>query len=777
MADTVAASGLSSYMVALEEADTSAFLSVIRNTQHHNALLATKPALKWHPRSGRNAQYAQFEEHLRSVARAMGIKYEVVGHAVAPQQTESQHATRNAEAQQDASAAALAAWQVESTRLFDHALTAIDLSGMYQEDDRETVHSFESAPLADGHALVAWLRTFAAARGEALSAEMVQLLTEALDDFDAPLNRSNGGIALGSSQRRLEQIHRYTPQATTQLGGTAPPRGPTSTLDGSGASDHSMAVVEPITGGADDAACNSQPGTRSGGVSSGMPAPCERSLSVSGAIGGGALGRAADGSDAGQLVAQDNSQLLQQLRSSVWGGCSSGQLPLKATVKGLLSGNANGSLSGDARVSNARNALNGLLSGDARGAPSGFLTGHAGDLQVDSFTGDTGDAITSSLVDYTHSGALGSLITPAVDSLLGSADGKAFSDGDGANDGDVLNSLISLALDLVVGATLDALIGHTDDDADSFIGRSALINNSRPLASAPNGGSPDGLRDDGSLDSSSHGTLNGCAEGSVDSCSLVGLAEGGEDGALGSLFDGQLAACDGNGDGSVLGSLVTLTLGDVGGRVGSALAGALGQHSQRCRSSGLRGRTVPCAPTAQRALGDDSFEGCDGRDGDEPDAPGVSFDYTDGGSGDAPVSASHSSAADCSGAATSGGDTAGTGTATSNEQATSSDTAVGRGEFGSTGPGLASMGGTASVTCGDGSLLHSPLMVQHGGGPHYSPVDMADRYVCSSLDGMQWFQSIGDDLDDDVQLLRELGEDPELHLAFDVCDEWDASSH
>ena len=605
---------------------------------------------------------------------------------------------------------------------------------------------------------------------------MMQLLTEAIDDFDVPLDRSTGSTALGSSQHRLQHIHRYQPHSTTQLGGTAPRHGPgprrgpkapsPSRVRTSG---HSTAAVATLACGAISAARDSEPGTGAGGGDSTLAQP---------ALGGDAHGDAAvQCGAAGQLVAQDNSQLLQQLRSSVWGGCSSGQLPLKATVKGLLSGNANGSLSGDARVSNARNALNGLLSGDARGAPSGFLTGHAGDLQVDSFTGDTGDAITSSLVDYTHSGALGSLITPAVDSLLGSADGKAFSDGDGANDGDVLNSLISLALDLVVGATLDALIGHTDDDADSFIGRSALINNSRPLASAPNGGSPDGLRDDGSLDSSSHGTLNGCAEGSVDSCSLVGLAEGGEDGALGSLFDGQLAACDGNGDGSVLGSLVTLTLGDVGGRVGGALAGALGQHSQRCRSSGLRGRTVPCAPTAQRALGDDSFEGCDGRDGDEPDAPGVSFDYTDGGSGDAPVSASHSSAAACSGAATSGGDTAGTGTATSNEQATSSDTAVGRGEFGSTGPGLASMGGTASVTCGDGSLLHSPLMVQHGGGPHYSPVDMADRYVCLSLDGLQWFQSIGDDLDDDVQLLRELGEDPELHLAFDVCDEWDASSH
>ena len=74
MADTVAASGLSSYMVAMGEADTSAILNVIRNTQHHNSLLATKPGFKWRPRDGRNAQYTQYEEHLRTVARTMGIK-------------------------------------------------------------------------------------------------------------------------------------------------------------------------------------------------------------------------------------------------------------------------------------------------------------------------------------------------------------------------------------------------------------------------------------------------------------------------------------------------------------------------------------------------------------------------------------------------------------------------------------------------------------------------------------------------------------------------------
>ena len=95
------------------------------------------------------------------------------------------------------------------------------------------------------------LATCSSGQPEVLSAAMMQLLTEALDDFDVPLDSSEGGIALGSSQQRLEQIHRYTPPATTQSGGTAPPRGPTS--------DHSTAVVAPTAGRADDAAHGGQP--------------------------------------------------------------------------------------------------------------------------------------------------------------------------------------------------------------------------------------------------------------------------------------------------------------------------------------------------------------------------------------------------------------------------------------------------------------------------------------------------------------------------------------
>ena len=136
MTDTGAAAGSPSHMVASRVADASAILGVIRNTQHVNALHATTPTFSWSPRDGRNAQYAQFEEHLRSVARQMGIPYEQIGNTAAPviKTATTGIATRNTAALQQAAAddeeQALAQWQIEATRLFEHAVRAVTFEGL-----------------------------------------------------------------------------------------------------------------------------------------------------------------------------------------------------------------------------------------------------------------------------------------------------------------------------------------------------------------------------------------------------------------------------------------------------------------------------------------------------------------------------------------------------------------------------------------------------------------------------------------------------------------------
>ena len=110
--------------------------------------------------------------------------------------------------------------------------------------------------------------------------------------------------------------------------------------------------------------------------------------------------------------------------------------------------------------------------------------------------------------------------------------------------------------------------------------------------------------------------------------------------------------------------------------------------------------------------------------------------------------------------------------AASSSDVPSSGAAAGSGEHGSAGQGSASAGGAASVSRELDDQLPSRSTMEHAGGPRRSPVDMNDRYACLSLDELHWYQSFDDSFDADEQLLRELEEDPELLLAFEVRDDW-----
>ena len=70
---------MASLMVAEGGPAPPSLVEVINSPQHVQALSATKPSFQWKMREGRTAEYSMFEEHLRAVARHVGVSYEQLG--------------------------------------------------------------------------------------------------------------------------------------------------------------------------------------------------------------------------------------------------------------------------------------------------------------------------------------------------------------------------------------------------------------------------------------------------------------------------------------------------------------------------------------------------------------------------------------------------------------------------------------------------------------------------------------------------------------------------